>query len=139
MSQTNVERIRALMPPDGSDMRDVFVESSDFSTDGLVADDATVRFVAPDAEASGTGPEGFRNTWADWLEPWESYRVEVEDVVDAGDDALVLVRDYGRRARTTGEVSVVGGAVWTVREGRVARVAFYLKRSEALEAVGLSE
>jgi ketosteroid isomerase-like protein len=35
------------------------------------------------------------------------------------------------------EVSVVSAAVWTVRDGKVARVAFYLNRSEALEAVGL--
>jgi ketosteroid isomerase-like protein len=85
------------------------------------------------------GLEGLRALWLDWLEPWESYRVEVEDVIDAGDDAVVLVRDFGRRAGMTVEVSVVGGAVWTVRDGRVARVAFYLNRSEALKAVGMEE
>jgi ketosteroid isomerase-like protein len=37
------------------------------------------------------------------------------------------------------EVSVLGGTVWTVRDGKIARVAFYLHRSEALEAAGLSE
>jgi hypothetical protein len=37
----------------------------------------------------------------------------------------------------TAEASVVSDAVWTVRDGRVARVAFYLNRSEAL-AVALT-
>jgi ketosteroid isomerase-like protein len=50
-----------------------------------------------------------------------------------------LVRDFGRRAGMTAEVSVLSAAVWTVRDGRIARVAFYLDRSEALDAAGLSE
>ena len=102
-----------------------------------------VEIVAPSFVAGEgvrfVGLEGLRALWLDWLDPWESYRVEVEDVIDAGDDAVVLVRDFGRRAGMTAEVSVVGGAVWTLRDGRVARVAFYLNRGEALKAVGLEE
>jgi ketosteroid isomerase-like protein len=74
----------------------------------------------------------------DWLEPWETYRVEVEDVIDAGDDVVVLVRDYGRRVGMTHEVSVRSAAIWTVRDRKVARVAFYLDRTEALTAAGLT-
>jgi ketosteroid isomerase-like protein len=29
--------------------------------------------------------------------------------------------------------------VWTVRDGKIAKVSFYLNRSDTLEAVGLSE
>jgi ketosteroid isomerase-like protein len=146
MSQENVELVRGLQPSPDTDLVALF---RDDATAAVLMEAVSPFFhedfeiVAPTFVAGEgvrfVGLEGFRAGWLDWLEPWESYRVEVEDVVDAGDDALVLVRDYGRRAGSTGEVSVVGGAVWTVREGRVARVAFYLKRSEALEAVGLSE
>jgi ketosteroid isomerase-like protein len=146
MSQENVEIVRSLQPSAETDLvalfRDdataaalmeavspFFHEDVELIAPGFVAGEG-VRFV---------GLEGFRAGWLDWLEPWESYRVEIENVIDAGDDVVVLPRDYGRRAGTTGEVSVAGGAVWTVREGKVARVAFYLNRSEALEAVGLSE
>src|SRR5689334_24755258 len=67
-----------------------------------------VEIVAPSFVAGEgvrfVGLEGLRAAWLDWLEPWESYRVEVEDVIDAGDDAVVLVRDFGRRAGVTAEV-----------------------------------
>jgi ketosteroid isomerase-like protein len=85
-----------------------------------------------------TGLAGLREVWLAWLEPWESYRVEIEDVIDAGDDVLVLTRDYGRRRGMEAEVSVLGGAVWTVLDGKIVRAAFYPDRSEAIEAAGLS-
>ena len=146
MSQENVELVRGLQPSADTDLVAAF---RDDATAAAVMETLSpffhedVEIVAPTFVAGEgvrlVGLEGLRAGWLDWLEPWESYRVEVEDVIDAGDDAVVLVRDFGRRAGMTVEVSVVGGAVWTVRDGRVARVAFYLNRSEALKAVGLEE
>jgi ketosteroid isomerase-like protein len=60
-------------------------------------------------------------------------------MIDAGDEVVVLVRDYGRRAGMAVEVGVMGASVWTVRDGKIAKAAFYPNRSEALKAVGLSE
>jgi len=146
MSQENVELVRGLQPSRDTDLVATF---RDDATAAAVMETLSpffhedVEIVAPSFVAGEgvrfVGLEGLRAGWLDWLEPWESYRVEVEDVIDAGDDAVVLVRDFGRRAGMTVEVSVTGGAVWTVRDGRVVRVAFYLNRSEALKAVGLEE
>ena len=36
-------------------------------------------------ETSGTGLGGLREVWLDWLEPWEGYRTEVEDIIDTGE------------------------------------------------------
>jgi len=146
MSQENVELVRGLQPSRDTDLVATF---RDDATAAAVMETLSpffhedVEIVAPSFVAGEgvrfVGLEGLRAGWLDWLEPWESYRVEVEDVIDAGDDAVVLVRDFGRRAGMTVEVSVTGGAVWTVRDGRVVRVAFYLNRSEALKAVGLED
>ena len=146
MSQENVELVRGLQPSRDTDLVATF---RDDATAAAVMETLSpffhedVEIVAPSFVAGEgvrfVGLEGLRAGWLDWLEPWESYRVEVEDVIDAGDDAVVLVRNFGRRAGMTVEVSVTGGAVWTVRDGRVVRVAFYLNRSEALKAVGLEE
>ena len=146
MSQENVELVRGLQPSRDTDLVATF---RDDATAAAVMETLSpffhedVEIVAPSFVAGEgvrfVGLEGLRARWLDWLEPWESYRVEVEDVIDAGDDAVVLVRNFGRRAGMTVEVSVTGGAVWTVRDGRVVRVAFYLNRSEALKAVGLEE
>ena len=37
------------------------------------------------------------------------------------------------------EVTIFAGNVWTVRNGKIARIAFYVHRSDAFEAAGLSE
>jgi len=85
------------------------------------------------------GLEGLRAVWLEWLEPWESYRVEIEELIDAGTDVIVLTRDYGRRPGMTAEVSILAAAVWTMQEGKVARANFYPDRAAALEAAGLQE
>src|SRR5436190_647523 len=146
MSQENVEIVRGLQPTGDMDLVALFRDEATAAAlletlAPFFHDD--VEIVAP-TFVSGQGArfiglEGLRAGWLDWLGPWESYRVEIEDVIDAGDDVVVLPRDYGRRAGMAVEVSVMGGAVWTVRDGKVSRVAFYLNRNEALEAVGLSE
>ena len=85
------------------------------------------------------GLRGLRAAWLDWLEGWDSYRVEVEELLDAGDAVVVVVRDYARRADMETEVAQRGASIWTMREGKIAQAAFYPNRMEALEAVGLQE
>lgn len=83
------------------------------------------------------GLDGLRAGWLDWLEPWATYRAEIADCIDAGDRVLVLVHDFGTRDAGGREVPLSGAAVWTVRDGKIARAAFYIDRSEAFDAVGL--
>jgi ketosteroid isomerase-like protein len=78
-----------------------------------------------------------RNAWLDWLEPWETYRAEIETLVDAGDKVLVLSRDFGRRTGMASEVELLASAVWTVRDERVARAEFFTDRAAAYAAAGL--
>jgi ketosteroid isomerase-like protein len=146
MSKQNVELVRGLLPSSDTDLVALFREET---TATALAEavaplfhedfEAVVQDWAPGQQVRYAGLEGFRAAWLDWLDPWESYRTEVEDVIDAGDEVVVLVRDYGRRAGMAVEVSMVGASVWTVRDGKIAKTAFYPNRSEALEAVGLSE
>jgi len=85
------------------------------------------------------GVEGFRERWLDWLQPWATYYVEVEEVIHADDRVVVLVRDRGRRHDMEAEVGLISGSVWEVRDGRIARVQFCGDRGEALAAAGLGE
>jgi ketosteroid isomerase-like protein len=125
----------------------VQVFSDDGAADGLLA--AAAPFFHDDvrvgqgsgfqADWSGVGLADLRDGWKDWLEPWESYRTEVEDVFEAGDRIVVLVRDFGRRSGTTAEVSVAGGSVWKVRDGKVAEVEFYIDRADAWRRWGSAD
>ena len=145
MSQENVEIVRLLQP--GADVDLVALFRDDDAAGDLAKMFAS--FFHPDCECvlhyPGTEPviyrglEGTRTVWRDWLAPWASYRSNIEDLIDAGDRVVVLVRDYGRREPGVPEVAMIAAAVWTVRERKIARADFYTSRVEALEAVGLAE
>jgi ketosteroid isomerase-like protein len=75
--------------------------------------------------------------WIDWLEPWATYRVQVDEMIEVGDGVVVLVRDRGRRHGMDVEVELISGSVWTFRDGKIARVEFYANREELRRATGL--
>jgi ketosteroid isomerase-like protein len=86
------------------------------------------------------GVDGLRSAWLDWLLPWESYHAVVEDVIDAGGGrVVVLTRDHACPTGAKAETHFEGAPVWTVRDGKVARIEFYWNRAEGLAAAGLSQ
>src|SRR6266487_1248747 len=148
MSQENVEIVKSVHPPSGTDLTTLFSTEAEESG-GF---EALASALTPDFEAvggdfagaglgsRGPGLEGLVEAWREWLRPWETYWTEVEEFIDAGEDrVVVLVRDHGRPRGSDAEVENVGGSVWTLRDGKIARIEFYAKREEALEAVGLRE
>jgi ketosteroid isomerase-like protein len=143
MSQENVQLVQALHPRSGTDLKQWFGEEA--SSRIAAAED----FFRPDCEiesdggvlgvVSGSGLTGLAASWRRWLEPWEEYWTEVEQFIDAGDRVLVLIHDHGRIRGSEQEVVNTGGSVWTIRDGKVARIAFYNDRQAAVEAAGLSK
>jgi ketosteroid isomerase-like protein len=133
VAESRLELVRAVFPPDGTELRDVFVEGDGFPAGGLMAEDATVRFVAPSAETSAQGPEGFRERWADWLEPWESYRMYTDDFVDRGDRVVALTRLCGVTKRDGVEMQHEAAAVFRFEGDQVVEVEFNLDREDALK------
>ena len=85
------------------------------------------------------GLEGLRRNWLDWLEPWATYRSSIDELIDAGDRVVLLLRDHGRREGMEEEVELIGASVCTIREGKLARWEDYPDRADALEAAGLVE
>ena len=88
-------------------------------------------------EASGL--EGFRAAWLEWTSAFESYRIDVERMIDAGDRVVSLVSMVGRTKTGGVEVQAPGAAVWTVVDGRVQRVEFHLDRDAAMTSAGLTD
>ncbi len=132
MSREMVERVRAILPPDGTDLVPAFGEGPALSGGGVVRDDATVRFVARDAEMGGTGPEDFSARWADWLEPWQSYRIYTDEVVDRGDRVVCLVRLRGITKRDGVEMEHEAAGVFRFDGDAVGEITFTLERDDAL-------
>jgi ketosteroid isomerase-like protein len=120
------------MPPDGTDLTKVFAPGSGFSAAGLIADDAAIRFVTPNAEQATAGPDGFFGTWSDWLEPWETYTIHYDDVVDQGDRVIALVRLRGVTKRGGVEMEQEAAGIFHFRDGQVVEIEFNLDREDAL-------
>ena len=110
--------------------------------DGLLAPD----FVMVNAETAVTdkryaGASGVIEWTQDIFEAFDATaRFEIEHVVADGDEFVVtLNRIVGVGARSRAPLLFRWAAVFWVREGRLARVVGYLRRGEALKAVGLEE
>jgi len=85
-----------------------------------------------------TGTDGMRTAFADWLSPWATYRNEVEEAVDYGDRVLVLYNVFGRLKGSTAEVALKGGDIYTLRDGKIARIEF-CTRAQALRIMGATD
>jgi ketosteroid isomerase-like protein len=143
LSRQNLELVLALHQPSlGVDLAELF--RNDERTERLIYDAAayyhpgvevTHRLLG--AERTYFGLEGFRASWLDWLEPWETYRWELEDTIDCGARVLLLTHDFGRRRGSTVEVRGNNAALWTIRDGKVARAEFYTDRDWARKDAGL--
>ena len=64
---------------------------------------------------------------------------QTEDLIDAGDRVIVLVRWLGRGKASGAQGELSMAMVWTVREQAITSVEFFLDRAEALDAAGRRE
>jgi ketosteroid isomerase-like protein len=105
------------------------------ATGDLIDDD--LEYVNPPS-AIETGTRRGRSALGSVLEVYPDLRLEVERIVDAGEDVVVvgLVRGTSPSGVTIEEHQ---GYVWTVRDGRAVRFRWFPDPLEALHAVGLEE
>jgi len=141
VSTENVELVSALQPEPDVDLVELFRDDEAWANLSEVfapifQDEVESGFIGVGQESQNQGVDGFRQTWVEWLAPWESYRADIERVIDCGDDVLVITNDFGRKPGMTAEVRLFGAAVWTVTGGRIAKAYFYVDRKDALDAVG---
>jgi ketosteroid isomerase-like protein len=74
-----------------------------------------------------------------WEEPWDDYKAEGEEFIDAGDCVVVTFHAKGRGRASGIEVDARSYQVYKLHNGKLARMDEYTDRREALEAAGLSE
>ena len=71
---------------------------------------------------------------------FDHFTSEPVEVIDASEDKVIAVaRDSGRAKFSSVETQLTYAALYTFRDGKIARGREYLTRDEALEAAGLSE
>jgi ketosteroid isomerase-like protein len=133
MSEENVERIRRGY--------EHFIATGDF-----LGEDVHPDFVW-DMSTFGGWPErqtyaglnGAREFATAWLEAWDEWEVEVEELHDAGESVVAVLRQRGRSKATGLPTEMHFAMVWAFRDGKLVRMRMYASPDEALEAAGLSE
>ena len=136
MSEENVEVVRRIY--EAAARRDSATMFSLYDTD-VEIDVSRTHGAVMDPIYAGPEHEGLRAWSREWHDAWGAVEYEVHEFIDAGDEviAVVTVRGRGRASGADAEFARYAG-VWTIRDGKVARVEWFPSRAEALEAAGLS-
>jgi ketosteroid isomerase-like protein len=131
MSEENVEIVRAGLDAFNRGDRDAALKDlpPDFEFD-------MSRAISPD-QRGVYGPDQLRQLWDDTVEPFESFRIEAEDFIEAGDQVIVPTTAYAR-GRGGIEVTARAATIYTIRDGAIVRMCMYQTLREALEAAGLA-
>ena len=140
MSQENVEFIEALFAGPGSTDEQTLLAALPELIAQTCAPD--IEWVEDPGRADGTvhrGHAGVQKSWEQWLEHWDDWGGEPEQVIDHGDYVLVVARERGRGVTSGVSVSSRNYMVFTIRGGRIARYGEFYDEREALKAVGLEE
>ncbi len=86
------------------------------------------------------GREALAEFMRRWVGTFEDYRYEVERLTDLGSGAvLAVVFETGRGKGSGAPVNRSYANLYTVIEGKIARMTMFPTEREALEAAGLSE
>jgi ketosteroid isomerase-like protein len=114
------------------------------ATGRFVADLTTTDFVWDMSNFRGwpeeqvyAGAEGAEAFLREWTATWDDWELNVEELRDAGEKVVALVRQQGRSRPSGLQVDMSFAQVWTIRDGKQTRMDMYSDPAEALAAVGL--
>jgi ketosteroid isomerase-like protein len=131
MSQENVELVRSL-----------YREGDPSRFFDLLSEDVELDFSAypvPDSRVV-RGKDAAMDWSRRWWGTWDEYGLEATEIIDAGNDrVVVLQREHGRGKGSGAPLERRWAVVYTIRMGKVARFQPFKTREEALEAAGLEE
>ena len=104
--------------------------------------EVTSGFEAVTGTAAFTGVREIRPFFESLSDLYAEYRVEVDELIDAGDQVVTVERIRGRGFRGSNATAWVQERLFRVigfKDGKIWRVKEYRSKADALEAAGLSE
>jgi ketosteroid isomerase-like protein len=135
MSRQNVEIVRQAWEAASADPPDLEVVNTLYRRDHVLESD----FGAVEHRRY-RGASGYQQALADMNEVWGAWAQEIDELIDAGGDSVVVAaRLVARGKGSTTPVERRYGVVVTLSRGKIVSTRAFLTLSEALEAVGLSE
>ncbi len=94
---------------------------------------------SPDAVEPGTrrGIDAFASAVESVSDTFEGARVDIDEMLDAGDKVVVLATLHGRGRGSGADVERRQGYIWTLFDGKATRFEWFNSADEALRAAGL--
>jgi ketosteroid isomerase-like protein len=83
-----------------------------------------------------SGREGVAEAVRRWTGAFADYEFEVQELVDAGDSVVMVLRQVGRGKGSGAPVEMTMAWLYTLRDGKIIRVGMFADREEALAASG---
>ena len=102
----------------------------------------------PDVEWDGTnlpdgqierGREAIMGHFRRWANQWDGWTVEVERIIDADSDQVVVVFRERGRSKTGLEMNECHAELYRLRDGKVVRRQGFSDPNEALKSAGLNQ
>jgi ketosteroid isomerase-like protein len=72
-----------------------------------------------------------------WVDSWDAYNARPEEFVQSGDECAVLVQLRARGRGSQFDIEEPMADVFSLRDGRISRLRLYVRRPDALQALGL--
>ena len=136
MSQENVEVVCRIY--DAAARRDDVIPFEVYAED-IIWDISNARRVALAMKPVYHGHEGVRQYWRENLSAFGAIDFEVEELIDAGDQVLAVIREREVGRASGAPVETTHLAVYTLSGGKVIQMQVFDDRQQALEAAGLTE
>src|SRR5882757_5039901 len=83
------------------------------------------------------GIEGFREALTDWISPYASFRLEIDEAIVQEDKLIFLARQVATTKHGGVEVETESATIWWLEDGVITQAVFYLDRKAALKAAGI--
>jgi ketosteroid isomerase-like protein len=84
------------------------------------------------------GRDRMRHALESLFDAWESYRIEVERIEEAGERVLAVVREVAKGRASGVEIDGRWGYLVTVENGLIVRTEAYRDAGQALRVAGLA-
>ena len=115
----------------------------DYSSDEWADDDIEYAIVDGPTPGVWRGRSTVTQVVRDFLSAWEDFRDQPEDFRELDAERVLVLHHFTGRGKASGldvgHMSAKTASVFHVRNGKVARIAVYFDREQALADLGLRE